>query len=290
MAWLIAKVAAFTLIVPGTVMVLVPAMLVDDFSLAAVDVYGLSFLGIVPLVLGTALYLRCAYDFIVSGRGTPAPIDPPESLVVSGPYHVTRNPMYVAVLLVLAGEALLLRSPPLAAYLLVMGIAFHLVITAYEELVLGQKFGDAYDRYREQVPRWIPRWRDLVALYRKSFLPIGALVLVAGVIAHTLRLTVGLPVVETPASIHGLLVILPAYAAIGCIVFVRHIALPGAGHRVVLGLVVLLLSITAIMHLYSIVAGDSRWLGVFPQWYSVVAAVLYAGFALFLETRSMAPD
>ena len=75
--WLFFKASLFTLVVPGTVVVLVPYLLLADASLGAIDFLGMGLLGLPLLVLGATLYLRCAYDFAWSGRGTPLPIDPP---------------------------------------------------------------------------------------------------------------------------------------------------------------------------------------------------------------------
>jgi len=286
-SWLFAKASLFTLVVPGTVVVLVPYLLLADASLGAVDFLGMALLGLLPLVLGAALYLRCAYDFVWSGRGTPAPIDPPVELVISGPYRYSRNPMYIGVLAMLAGEALLYLDLRLLSFLVVMAVIFNVFVLGYEERALGRQFGDGYARYCEAVPRWIPRWSGLKALYRGTFLKVGIFVFAGGVVAHVLRLSVGLPVTQTPVSIHTLLVVLPAYTGVGCIVYARRINLAGLRQKIILGLIIGLLFITAVMHLYSVVAHDSRWLGIFPMWYSVVAVIVYGGFALFLKTRTL---
>lgn len=288
--WLFVKTVVFTLVVPGTVVVLVPYLLLPDASLSAIDASGMSLLGLLPTLLGAALYFRCAFAFMVSGRGTPAPIDPPAQLVVTGPYRYCRNPMYVGVLLILLGESILYRALPLLYFSLTFGAVFHVVIVGYEEPALRRQFGDAYERYRERVPRWFPTWRGLEAVYRVTFLKVGIFVLVAGVLAHVLRLTVGLPVIETPDSIHAFLVVLPAYAAVGCIVYARQINLSRFYRRMILGLIVTLLLVTAVMHFYSIVAHDSRWLGIFPMWYSVLAVIVYGFFAYFLKTRTLAAE
>ncbi|MHC4106972.1 MAG: methyltransferase family protein [Planctomycetota bacterium] len=286
-AWLFAKASLFTLVVPGTVVVLVPYLLLADAALGAVDVQGISMLGLLPLVLGAALYLRCAYDFVWSGRGTPVPIDPPVELVISGPYRYCRNPMYIGILGILGGEALLYRDLRLLLFLLAMAVLFNIFILGYEERALRRRFGEAYARYCEAVPRWIPGWAGLKALYRGTFLKVGVFVLAAGAVAHVVRLTVGLPVLQMPDSIHAFLVVLPAYAGFGCIVYARRINLAGVHHAVILALIIGLLVTTVVMHIYSMVAHDNRWLGVFPMWYSVAAVLVYGGFALFLKTRTM---
>ena len=286
-AWLLAKASLFTLVVPGTVVVLVPYLLLADASLGAVDFLGMALLGLLPLVLGAALYLRCAYDFVWSGRGTPLAIDPPVQLVMSGPYRYSRNPMYVGVLAILAGEALLYSDLRLLYFLLAMTVLFNIFILGYEERALGRQFGEAYARYCEAVPRWIPDWSGLKALYRGTFLKVGGFMLAGGVVVHVLRLSFGLPVIQMPVSIHVLLVVLPAYTVFGCIVYARRINLARVYQKVIFALIIILLFITLVMHFYSIVAHDNRWLGIFPMWYSVVAVLLYSSFALFLKTRTV---
>ncbi len=283
------KAALFTLLVPAAAVLLLPYLLLGDPSLAAIDVYGMSLLGLLPFILGTALYLRCAYDFVRSGRGTPAPISPPVQLVSEGPYGYVRNPMYIAVLCVLAGEVVLYRDPGLLWYFMALATAFHIVVVSYEERTLRRQFGDSYSRYCEAVPRWIPSWSALESLYRRTFLKVGTLVLAAGTVAHVLRLTVGLPVLETPVSLHAYLVVLPAYAAIGCLFYARQIRLAGIYRKLIFALVVILLSTTVIMHAYSIVAQDNEWHRIFPMWYSLLAVIVYGGFAHFLKTRTL-PD
>jgi len=76
-----------------------------------------------------------------------------------GPYRWVRNPIYIAALLVVLGEAWLFLSLSLLKYAVVMAIFFHLFVTGYEEPTLYRRFGETYAEYRRTVPRWIPRWR-----------------------------------------------------------------------------------------------------------------------------------
>jgi protein-S-isoprenylcysteine O-methyltransferase Ste14 len=116
-----------------------------------------NWLAIVPCILGGAILFRCAWEFAVVGRGTPAPIDPPKSIVVSGLYRFVRNPMYLGVELLILGEAWLFSSTRLLGYALLLGLGFHLFVVFYEEPSLTKKFGGAYQEYCRSVPRWIPR-------------------------------------------------------------------------------------------------------------------------------------
>jgi protein-S-isoprenylcysteine O-methyltransferase Ste14 len=151
----------FTFVLPGTVAVYLPWLILRDATLA--EASPLRWLGLVPLAIGVAIYVWCVCDFATEGRGTPAPIDPPQELVQRGLYRHTRNPMYVGVLAVLAGEAWLFASPALALYAAAVATGFHLFVRGYEEPTLRRLFGDAYERYCAVVPRWLPRLRTAAA-------------------------------------------------------------------------------------------------------------------------------
>jgi protein-S-isoprenylcysteine O-methyltransferase Ste14 len=101
--------------------------------------------------------------FAVQGLGTPAPIAPTQNLVVTGLYRYVRNPIYVAVVAVILGQAILFGDWHLVIYGVLMWLAFHAFVLAYEEPVLAQTFGTQYEEFRANVPRWIPRlspWRN----------------------------------------------------------------------------------------------------------------------------------
>jgi len=152
--WALVKTVIFTVIVPGTVAVYVPFELTRG-AIVAMPGDWLAYLGLLPVIFGVALYLHSAWQFAVVGLGTPAPIDPPKTLVVRGAYRWTRNPLYVAVTSVLLGEALMLRSAVLAEYAVAVFAGFVAFVLVYEEPVLRTKFGDAYADYCARVPRWI---------------------------------------------------------------------------------------------------------------------------------------
>jgi protein-S-isoprenylcysteine O-methyltransferase Ste14 len=97
--------------------------------------------------------------FIVEGRGTQAPIAPPELLVRSGLYARVRNPMYASYFAIVLGEALLYRSRALLAYALLFFALEHAYVVGVEEKVLRRRFGADYDAYRARVGRWLPRRR-----------------------------------------------------------------------------------------------------------------------------------
>ena len=100
-----------------------------------------------------------ALAFVATGRGTPAPFDPPRVLVVVGPYRLVRNPLYLGADLALAGAALFYESWALLAYCAVFVLVMFLFVVVYEEPTLRATFGDSYVRYCERVQRWWPRLR-----------------------------------------------------------------------------------------------------------------------------------
>lgn len=108
------------------------------------------------IFLGIAIGIWCFWDFIFTGKGTPAPIDPPKKLVVKGLYRFVRNPIYLGIAIILIGEILLFQSIVLIIYTLVVLTIFHLFVVFYEEPVLKDRFKDSYEEYFNSVPRWIP--------------------------------------------------------------------------------------------------------------------------------------
>jgi protein-S-isoprenylcysteine O-methyltransferase Ste14 len=107
--------------------------------------------------VGAGVLFRCIWDFAVAGRGTLAPVDPPRHLVVRGLYRYVRNPMYVGVVTILLGEALLFRSLALLCYAGIFLFVVHLFIVVYEEPALRRQFGESYENYCRRVHRWLPR-------------------------------------------------------------------------------------------------------------------------------------
>src|SRR3979490_1778991 len=99
----------------------------------------------------------------LQGRGTPAPIAPTRNLVVTGLYRYVRNPIYVAVVAIILGQAVLMGDWRLIVYGALLWLAFHVFVVAYEEPTLERTFGREYEAFRAAVPRWIPRmppWRS----------------------------------------------------------------------------------------------------------------------------------
>lgn len=143
--------AAFVTL-PGLAAILLPPLIgaIDPWS------FGSWPSGAVVMAVGMLLLLWCARDFYASGKGTLAPWDPPRHLVVVGLYRYMRNPMYVSVLVLVAGWALYLGSPVVACYAVILAATFHIRVVTGEEPWLEQQFGAQWHAYARAVGRWLP--------------------------------------------------------------------------------------------------------------------------------------
>jgi protein-S-isoprenylcysteine O-methyltransferase Ste14 len=152
--------AVFFAVAPGTVAGLVPWWL-TGWRLRQPLAYWapLRVLGFLLIAAGAAVLVHAFTRFVMQGLGTPAPVAPTAHLVVSGPYRYVRNPMYVAVVAVIAGQALLLWQPVLLPYAAVVAVAVVLFVLGYEQPMLRRQFGSSYEVYRRAVPAWWPRLR-----------------------------------------------------------------------------------------------------------------------------------
>ena len=145
------------MVAPGVVAGLVPWLL-TGWRMEASPL-GIRILGGLLIALGVGFLLHSFARFVVEGLGTPAPVAPPERLVVGGVYRHVRNPMYLAVGATIVGQALLLGQFGLLAYAAVFGVIAFGFVRLYEEPTLARQFGETYDAYRRAVPGWLPRLR-----------------------------------------------------------------------------------------------------------------------------------
>jgi protein-S-isoprenylcysteine O-methyltransferase Ste14 len=154
---LLLKNLLFTILVPGTVTIVVPYLILSGRGVGMPDAWGApQILGLVLGAAGLLVYVSCHWDFAAHGRGTPAPVDPPRILVVRGLYRYVRNPMYVGVLLILLGEVLFFESPVLLLFVSPWLLLVHFFVVFYEEPALRRRFGESYEDYVRAVRRWVP--------------------------------------------------------------------------------------------------------------------------------------
>lgn len=214
------RAAAAFLLLPGLVAYALPAALAWPIVIARPA-------GVALIGIGTLLLLWCVREFYVRGKGTLAPWDPPRTLVTSGPYRFSRNPMYVAIGMVLIGWALATASTMLWLYALLMLVAFHVRVVFLEERSLVETHRKDWPRYRTTAPRWIfPNRRVLLLSVatvvvavplaglifeaymdgrtRREFPAPGIMVDVGGRQIHLLCIGEGAPIVFYEASGFGL--------------------------------------------------------------------------------------
>ena len=150
-----------TVVIPSVLLTMwptpVPALSVSVMSTTAA--------GVALVVAGTTLVVHSIRLFVQHGRGTLAPWDPTRELVRAGAYRYSRNPMKGGLFLVLAGEALLTRSPALTAWFVCFALANIVYIRVHEEPGLNARFGATYREYCARVPRWWPKLESLQMLF-----------------------------------------------------------------------------------------------------------------------------
>ena len=152
--------AVFFLVGPGIMAGLIPWWLTGWRVREPVPYWApMRALGVMLLAAGLFALVQAFVRFVVEGLGTPAPIAAPERLVVGGLYRYVRNPMYVAVLTVIVGQALILGQLVLLPYAAAFWVITAAFVRWYEEPALTRRFGPDYEAYRRVVPAWRPRLR-----------------------------------------------------------------------------------------------------------------------------------
>jgi protein-S-isoprenylcysteine O-methyltransferase Ste14 len=150
--------AIFLVVAPGTIAGLIPWWIGRWQVRAAFPGFVMArVVGAMLVIFGVVVVLECFARFAIQGLGTPAPIAPPRHLVVTGSYRFVRNPMYVAVLSLVFGQALWFGDTRIFAEGLLFWLATHLFVMLYEEPTLLRSFGNEYRAFAAHVPRWLPR-------------------------------------------------------------------------------------------------------------------------------------
>jgi protein-S-isoprenylcysteine O-methyltransferase Ste14 len=149
----------FLLLAPGIVAGMIPAAITGWRIPWAGGLASPIVIPAAALILGGVLVLLDAFIRFARADGTPAPPIPTGHLVVAGPYRYVRNPMYLAVLALILGQAMLFGSPGALIWALVVLVAVVLFVLLYEQPTLELEYGDEYRQYRRNVRGWVPRVR-----------------------------------------------------------------------------------------------------------------------------------
>ncbi len=145
----------FLIVAPGVVAGYIPLALLRGGP--QIEAGFFAYLAFPLWLTGGIILLWSFWNFVAQGRGTPAPVDPPKELVMTGFYRYVRNPMHVGVLAINIGYFLWFKSIWMIVYTVLVFLMVHLFVTLYEEPTLKKKFGVSYEDYLQKVPRWIPR-------------------------------------------------------------------------------------------------------------------------------------
>ena len=162
------------LLLPGTVTVVIPAIILHFAGMHWLSppwTVVRPVAGSILVLLGLTLMTKTIGLFITVGKGTLAPWEPTQKLVVRGVYRHVRNPMITGVFCVLLGEAVFFGSLWLLSWSTVFLVVNLIYIPAFEEPGLVTRFGDDYLLYKQNVPRWIPRWKPWNELSQRDTAP-----------------------------------------------------------------------------------------------------------------------
>jgi protein-S-isoprenylcysteine O-methyltransferase Ste14 len=138
----------------------IPYLLVKK-DLHAFDLGVFSYLAIPLWIMGALIIVWCSVDMVRKGRGTPAHLDPPKQLIINGLYRYVRNPIYLGALMFQFGYVLWFGSGLMIVYFLFFVLAYQILIVLIEEPILRHMFGERYQDYCRQVPRWIPNLKSI---------------------------------------------------------------------------------------------------------------------------------
>jgi protein-S-isoprenylcysteine O-methyltransferase Ste14 len=151
----------FVVLQPGVMGGLIPYWLTGGWE-SADPALALKVVGAVLLAAGLGFLAHTVFRFAVEGLGTPSPVAPTENLVVGGVYRYLRNPMYVAVIAIILGQAAILGRTVLLVYAAIFWVVVASFVRFFEEPTLSERYGEQYAAYRRAVRSWWPRatpWR-----------------------------------------------------------------------------------------------------------------------------------
>jgi protein-S-isoprenylcysteine O-methyltransferase Ste14 len=155
--WLALKNILYVIVALGVIAGWLPLRVFERRPLWPADWAWPQWAGVALILPGVLVFLQCVWVLAVRGQGTPAFFDPPKKLTKRGSYRWVRNPMYLALFALVAGEALFFRSGHIGVYFVCLVCALHLLVVLHEESALRFRHGAVYEDYKREVPRWMPR-------------------------------------------------------------------------------------------------------------------------------------
>lgn len=154
-----------SLILPVSVLIIIPLLIERSFSVVRVEMVLVGF----PLLgLGIYLLVNTISLFIRIGEGTLAPWKPPRKLITTGLYRHVRNPMIIGVLIVLVGESVTFLSIHILLWAILFFISNNIYFVLFEEPQLKRRYGKLYLHYKKRVPRWIPKLKPYSSRFKPN--------------------------------------------------------------------------------------------------------------------------
>ena len=146
-------------ILPFNVLISIPVLILyfNEFEMIKTENIFLLFLMCVFFASGLMLMIWTMFLFAKVGKGSLAPWDPVNKLIITGPYAYVRNPMILGVFLFLGGECFLFQSRALFYYLLIFIGINSVYFPLIEEKGLYKRYGREYQEYKKNVPGFFPR-------------------------------------------------------------------------------------------------------------------------------------
>ncbi len=132
-------------------------ILKSDFQIFTFDIGFLRYIGAIIILLGILMTLWCFFVLTLVGKGIPLPTNSLKKFIAFGLYRYNRNPMATGFSLIWIGEGILFESPGLFICAFAFIAIYHTIVLFIEEPKLRANFGESYERYCNEVPRWIPR-------------------------------------------------------------------------------------------------------------------------------------
>jgi protein-S-isoprenylcysteine O-methyltransferase Ste14 len=122
--------------------------------LSRIILFPWNLLGLIPIALGAVLNLKSDKDFKTAGT-TVKPFEESSVLITTGVFRISRNPMYLGMVLILLGAAILLGSLSPYVVMVAFALSMHFLFIVPEEKMLESRFGMEYRQYKEHVRQWI---------------------------------------------------------------------------------------------------------------------------------------
>jgi protein-S-isoprenylcysteine O-methyltransferase Ste14 len=163
--------ALYGFIGPFSVLYIIPQFLINISNIESQGGFGIPVIetvGVIIMWCGAALAIWCTILMNLFGKGTPLVTSAPQKILTRNIYSYVRHPMMWALMFVILGQALMYGHPILFIWLIALSRILYLVVVNYEEPQLERRFGESWEKYCQEVPRWFPRFGNKTVCKRSK--------------------------------------------------------------------------------------------------------------------------